>query len=281
MVRFEKGENSSAYYACLGDDADRDFARDVLQNDKCMRVIFVNDVAVGLLVAGEGKTIWMHIYIFPEHRGQGYGSEAYEAFLKAFVTDETEEIMTWYNEEDKQSFQFASRRGFSHKFSSDYMSFEGDTYPQDAPVRPYHSEDFDEVFAFYAEAFHRMRLSTGCFPESQPQQPSQAIRNHWDEKADEYFVYELEGKPVALAHLLGNEISSLSVHPSYQGKGIGRNFLMWIMNHILDEYGKVDLYCVIGNHKARKLYDSLGFKTSMRICYSRKTTGRKVDGQLD
>jgi mycothiol synthase len=112
----------------------------------------------------------------------------------------------------------------------------------------------------YAKAFHEMRVSVGDFPDSVIEQPSENMRKYWAKTANERLVYIQDGMIVAYAHIDGDEIGSVSVRYQYQGQGIGRNFVKYISNKILDEGNDaVSLYCVVGN-KARSLYDSLGFQ---------------------
>lgn len=105
-----------------------------------------------------------------------------------------------------------------------------------------------------------MRVSVGDFPDSVIEQPSENMRKYWAKTANERLVYIKDGIIVGYAHIDGNEIGSVSVQNQYQGQGIGRNFVKYICNKILDEGNDaVSIYCVIGN-KARNLYNSLGFQ---------------------
>jgi len=137
---------------------------------------------------------------------------------------------------------------------------EGKFAIQSQPVRQYCDKDYDSTHEMYAKAFHQMRVSVGDFPDSIIEQPSENMRKYWEMTAAERLVYIHEGSIVGYAHIHGNQIGSVCVGIQYQGCGIGRNFVKHICNTILGEKNdSITLYCVVGN-RARKLYESLGFK---------------------
>lgn len=123
----------------------------------------------------------------------------------------------------------------------------------------------------YAEAFHEMRISVGDFPDSVVEQPNENMRKHWAETANERFVYIKDDIIIGYAHIKDNCIGSISVKKEYQGQGIGRSFMKFICNKILDNgYKEINLYCVIGNVKAKRLYDSLNFKEVYTVEFAAK-----------
>ena len=76
---------------------------------------------------------------------------------------------------------------------------------------------------------------------------------------------------VGYAHIEGNKIGSVSVKPDCQSKGVGKAFVKYIVNMLLDiGYENISLYCVVGNDRARHLYDELGFKQVYCNDYAKK-----------
>ena len=56
-----------------------------------------------------------------------------------------------------------------------------------------------------------------------------------------------------------------------RGKRLGRGFVRFLVNLILEkEAGVPCLWCVVGNNKARQLYDSLGFEEVFREAFAWK-----------
>ena len=116
-----------------------------------------------------------------------------------------------------------------------------------------------------------MRLGTGLFPDSVSNPPSEKERKYWSETANERLVYMNGTEIVGYAHIVGSEIGSISVKPSQQGKGIGKKFLKHIINRLKDAgHTDISLYCVVGNHRARHIYDELGFIPVYRNDYAKK-----------
>ena len=159
------------------------------------------------------------------------------------------------------------------KFSSDCMVYSGSPFPsEDLPIRGYRDADYPAAHALTALAFHRMRLSTGSFPDSVPEAESGEMRRHWADTAGERLVYELDGKLVGYAHMEGAELDCVAVEPERQGAGIGRGLVRHAVNGILSAgHDGVFLYCVAGNRRARRLYDGLGFRTVYRNDYGVKS----------
>ncbi len=55
-------------------------------------------------------------------------------------------------------------------------------------------------------------------------------------------------------------------------KGYGKAFVKYLVNRILEMNGdEPTLWCVVGNNKARNLYDSLGFEERWIEAFAKKT----------
>ena len=138
------------------------------------------------------------------------------------------------------------------------------------PVRGYCDEDYSTAHGMYARAFHEMRVRVGDFPNSIIEEPNDKMRNHWEKTSDERFVYIMNNEIVGYAHVEGNEIGSISIKPEMQGKGIGRDFVKYICNKLIDDgMAPIILFCVVGNW-AKNLYTSLGFQEVYTADYSMK-----------
>lgn len=272
-ITIQKAINPAEYLSQIDrNDTDADFIHDVSENDDAIHSILTQDEVVGLAVIDEGKNAFLYIYIFPEHRSKGYGTSAIALIEERMKKHEPVNIMTYYNDDNGAAKAFAEKYGYIKKYASDYMVYSKlpfETEP--APVRQYQDTDYPEAHSFYAEAFHIMRLGTGCFPESVPEAPNEQMRKYWSETDTERLVYLMDEEIVGYAHIVGDEISSVSIKPEYQGKGIGEKFLKHIVNKLLDEgHQKLYLYCVVGNNNARHLYDKLGFEKVYRNNYAVK-----------
>ena len=90
---------------------------------------------------------------------------------------------------------FAKKHGFLRSFDSAYMEYVGGKkVTGDLPVRKYRDEDYREAQKMYAEAFHRMRIQVGDFPNSVPAPQSEAGRKAWLNDAENYLLYIENGE---------------------------------------------------------------------------------------
>ena len=187
-----------------------------------------------------------------------------------------ETVETGYDLRDPVAKALAEKCGYKKTFASAKMIYEGGAREESPlPVRGYREEDFLEAWTLSAEAFHRMRLSTGCFPDSTVGTPTDEKRAYWTETADERLVLEQDGEIVGCAEVSDEELSVVAIKISRQGEGLGRKFVSYCVNRILEKkIGAPVLWCVVGNVKARNLYESLGFREVYRYEYAEKKRGK-------
>lgn len=253
-------------------DADAEFLREAAGDAGGFFAVFCAERPVGLAQALGGADAFLYLYLFPAHRGKGYARAALALLERQLQSGGARKITTCYRADDARAGAFAAQSGYRRKFSSDLMRCTRLPWDvEDAHIRPYRDDDYPQAHALYAEAFHRMRVQTGCFPDSVPEQPSEQMRSHWADTARERFVYELGGEIVGYAHVERNELAAVAIQPSRQGMGIGKRFVRYLTARILAEgYPEVLLYCVVGNERARRLYDALGFTAVQRSDYAGK-----------
>lgn len=267
-ARFLARIDRSVFYA--------DFYEAVSENDEALQEICCGGQTIGLAeIFIGGSKGFLYIYIFPEYRNLGYGHEAAKLSEQKMLSSGLKSIITAYHVKDETARRFAAGLGYPGKYASAHMTYRGEKFDlPDLPVRQYEDGDYDEAFALYVEAFHRMRLSTGCFPESVPKTPSEASRKEWAETADERYVYVDNGEIVGFAHQEGAELGSVAIKISRQGEGFGRNFVQYMVNVIMEKTSQApSLWCLTRNRKARRLYDSLGFEEDFCQEFAEKRKG--------
>lgn len=253
-------------------EAAPDFLRALRDGHKSARALLLNGEPVGAVQTVTGRNASLYVYILPDFRGRGLAGRAVSLLEAELRQAGAETAGTSYPAENRTAAAFAEKSGYRPRFRSDCMVCSGPALPPaPVPVRQYRDEDYSEAHAFYAEAFHRMRVSTGNFPDSVPESPSEAMRRYWAETAADRLVWVEDGALAAYAHLEGPEIGSVSVRPEMQGRGIGRKFVTYLISRLLSEgHREVSLWCVEGNVPARRLYDSLGFRETYRAAFARK-----------
>ncbi len=267
-----RSEDVTPYLALLDHREENDeFYREAAENSRDIFVLRRGSETVGLSYVDDGTEGFVYVHLFPAFRRKGYGIPAVRA-AERLLRNRPVRIMTGYVSGDGAAEETARRGGYIRKYSSAVMRYRGGRFPEpDLSVRKYRDEDFEEAFALSAEAFHRMRLGTGLFPDNVQAVPDGRVRRHWSETAGERYVLTADGEIAGHAKLDGDTIESVSIRISRQGQGLGRRFLQYLANRVLDGgYGEVRLWCIIGNDRARHLYDSLGFEETGRADYAEK-----------
>ena len=101
--------------------------------------------------------------------------------------------------------------------------------------------------------------------------PTEEERAFWAATAEERYLFEADGRIVGYARIDGTELSTIAIDRAHQGRGFGREFTKYLTNLVLEKKaGEPYLYCVVGNRKARQLYDSLGYEEVRRNVYAVK-----------
>lgn len=262
-IEIRKIENVSSYLPCVDEaQADADFYAGVSENGEEIFGILHEDEVIGLSCIVDEADGFLYVYIFPEFRGKGFGTKAAKASEAKMQAENRWKITTTYDHHNEIARKLAETCGFKKKFASAIMKYEGGKFEEKPlPVRKYREEDFVPAFTLEDEAFHKMRLESGSFPDSKRSEPSDDMRNFYAEHAEGEYVYLDGDEIIGFAQIDGAELSSVSVRLTHQGRGIGRDFTKFLVNQILEQENEVPfLYCIVGNHKARRLYESLGFK---------------------
>lgn len=253
-------------------DAEPWLWEEVSENGDEIFFIRVSDAIVGTAYIGDEAKAFVYVYIFPEYRNRGYGEAAAIAAEQMIKTTPLLRILTAYNERSEAAKRLAERHGFLKKYSSALMQYDGEKFEEpELSVRKYRDEDFTDAATLSAEAFHVMRLSTGCFPDSVVAQATEEDRKYCAENAENEYVVEMNGEIVGYGAIDGTELDEVSIRIPHQGKGLGRKFVKYLTNRIIEKgEGEPVLWCVVGNVKARNLYDSLGYKEIYRDVFAEK-----------
>ena len=252
-------------------DIDSDTYETLKKNNEYTHVIFHDGEAIGFTIYDSSEEAFIYIYIFPQFRHHGFGYTV-EQLLEEGYKDKDVKIASVYLKDNEAAKRFIKKCGFIDEFSSDCMVYDGEKF--DIPelgIRQYEDKDYIDAFRLSDEAFHVMRLSVGHFPDSKLSEPSEESRKDWLKYAEDSYVYVINDEIVGYGNLEDSTINSVSIKISQQGKGYGRNFVKYLTNVIIDKgKEKPSLWCVVGNAKARSLYESLGYKQTESITIANK-----------
>ena len=246
-------------------ESGNELIEEIEENSKEMYALSLDDKIIGLAYIDDvedDEEPYFSIYIFKEYRNKGYASSVLKQIEHKYEGSKAKSITAIYGYHNVVAKNFLLKHGYTLTWASTNMQYSGDRFEEvDLPIRQYQDEDFDQAFKLSAEAFHRMRVGTGCFPNSVVSTPHEKSKEHWLKEAENEFVIDQNGEIVGYSHLEEKEIASISIKISEQGKGLGKKFVKSITNTLIDRGVKEPLlWCVVGNNNARHIYDSLGYK---------------------
>ena len=127
---------------------------------------------------------------------------------------------------------------------------------------PYDGSYFAEYMKKYNECFREMRKALEIEPFDYLSSPQQ-IRD----RQDSIFLLLEDGRIAGSVACYGNEIDDLIVSKEYQGRGYGKELLLWAMNRIRQSNDDpITLHVAEWNEKAVNLYRKSGFSTVKTEC---------------
>lgn len=118
----------------------------------------------------------------------------------------------------------------------------------------------------YKDAYKKMY--NGCYREMREAlgiRPVDFISDDsfFDEGMDCVYLLIDNGELIGSVALKGSEIDDLIVDPGYQGRGYGKELLLWALEHMPE--GRLILHVAEWNARAIALYEKYGFRISKRI----------------
>ena len=279
-IELRKAEKPSKYLSRITRvDTEADFYVELEEDSEDVYEIVAGGEVVGLAYIDDDEEAFaddeeafafVYVYIFEEHRGKGYSYPAALAAEKSIKASPVKRIQTGYDANNALAKKLAEKCGYAPGFTYAIMKYGGEKLTEKPlPIRAYRDEDFLEAYTLTDEAFHNMRLGTGFFPDSKLTPPTDKERAHWNETASERFVYEKDGEIVGCGRICADALSFIAIKIARQGEGFGRDFVIYLTNRLLEK-GEARLECLVANDKARKLYESLGYRETDRAEYSFK-----------
>lgn len=123
---------------------------------------------------------------------------------------------------------------------------------------PYDSIYQDQYRKLYNSCYHEMREALGIRPYDFIQDDS-----FFDEGMDKVYILVEDGELIGSVALKGNEIDDLLVAIKHQGKGYGKQILLWALGKINSD--NIILHVAEWNARAVRLYKSVGFEVTKTI----------------
>lgn len=122
-----------------------------------------------------------------------------------------------------------------------------------------YSAEYQEIYkAIYNAGYHSMREALNIKPYDFIQDDS-----FFEEGMEKVFLLLEQGEIIGTVALKGDEIDDLIVNGKYQGKGYGKQILLWAIKNIQTE--RPVLHVAGWNVKAIALYKKVGFEITETI----------------
>lgn len=118
---------------------------------------------------------------------------------------------------------------------------------------PYTLRYQEQYKLMYNACYHEMREALGI-------KPYDFIRDDsfFEQGMDKVYLLIKDDELIGSVALKGEEIDDLLVDKKYQGKGYGKQILLWAIENI--DSGKIILHVAQWNEKATALYEKTGFE---------------------
>jgi ribosomal protein S18 acetylase RimI-like enzyme len=123
---------------------------------------------------------------------------------------------------------------------------------------PYSSEYREQYKKIYNACYHEMREALDIKPYDFIQDDS-----FFDEGMDKVYLLLDNGVIIGSVALLDDELDDLIVNPEYQGKGYGKQILLWALENI--NLDRIVLHVAEWNQRAINLYKKTGFEITETI----------------
>ena len=118
---------------------------------------------------------------------------------------------------------------------------------------PYSSAYQEQYRTMYNDCYHEMREALDIQPYDFIQDDS-----FFEEGMENVYLLLENGEIIGSVALKNDEIDDLIVNRKFQGKGYGRQILLWALEHMNTE--RVILHVADWNKKAIELYKKTGFE---------------------
>ena len=123
---------------------------------------------------------------------------------------------------------------------------------------PYTSDYQEEYKQMYNACYHEMREALDIQPYDFIQDDS-----FFAEGMDAVYLLLDNGKLIGSVALKGEELDDLIVAPEYQGRGYGKQILLWALEKMQGE--QIILHVAEWNKRAINLYKNCGFEITETI----------------
>lgn len=135
------------------------------------------------------------------------------------------------------------------------MEYRGERAASALQLRNYSSSDFDAYKRIYEECFREMRTALQRFPVD-----CCDSREELEQKKDNIYILEIDGKLIGSVAIYGNEIDDLIVRKDSRRMGYGKELLRFAISCLQrNSISPIMLHVADWNQGAIKMYLETGF----------------------
>ncbi|MGL4336577.1 MAG: GNAT family N-acetyltransferase [Turicibacter sp.] len=257
--------------------SNRDLANEVLENRSEEHDILILDAEViqGYAILKERRCnqgIEIDLYVSPECRGQGYGTQLYKELLTIASNKESHVVIASVINEKQESKVFLNQQNFSYWFGYHEMIYKGTHQPEsNLPFIRYSDSYFEKYVALLAEGFYELREANQIHPFICCQ-PSDEFRKMLSQKQTSiYLLLDETDEIISTFNVSHGHLDDIVVNKRYQNQGYGRKTTQAAINMARAQQPKeITLDVVCWNQTAYNLYASLGFEVTRTVELYRK-----------
>ncbi|HDR7611725.1 TPA: GNAT family N-acetyltransferase [Bacillus mycoides] len=204
-------------------------------------------------------------FVHPNYRKQHIGTTLLQTAIKEIQKREADEALLIINGDSISGKSFAKQMNLPYLYSEYGMEFETNevqkTMKNNINLTVASSELLPDLIEIASEAFGDSAANTSTWLQKMMTSPSHQV-----------YIALINEKAIGTITVTEQEqsttLSGFAVHPSYQGKGYGKDILSYMVHTLITEgVSTIELDVETKNNNALKLYTQCGFEIMTKYDY--------------
>ncbi|QWI49300.1 GNAT family N-acetyltransferase [Bacillus mycoides] len=204
-------------------------------------------------------------FVHPNYRKQHIGTTLLQTAIKEIQKREADEALLIINGDSISGKSFAKQMNLPYLYSEYGMEFKTNevqkTMKNNINLTVASSELLPDLIEIASEAFEDSAANTSTWLQKMMTSPSHQV-----------YIALINEKVIGTITVTEQEqsttLSGFAVHPSYQGKGYGKNILRYMVHTLITEgVSTIELDVETKNNNALKLYTQCGFEIMTKYDY--------------
>ncbi|MFE6137316.1 GNAT family N-acetyltransferase [Bacillus sp. NPDC057893] len=204
-------------------------------------------------------------FVHPNYRKQHIGATLLQTSIKEIQKREADEALLIINGDSISGKSFAKQMNLPYLYSEYGMEFETNevqkTMKNNINLTVASSELLPDLIETASEAFGDSAANTYTWLQKMMKSPSHQV-----------YIALINEKAIGTITVTEQEqsttLSGFAVHPSYQGKGYGKDILSYMVHTLITEgVSTIELDVETKNNNALKLYTQCGFEIMTKYDY--------------